>query len=53
MFSQDPLFGREASENRFDDDFELDFGLVWGAKFAHIFTFGHPGEISMRQPSKK
>ena len=43
MFSQDPLLGREAFENRFYDDFELDFGGVLGAKFAHIFSLGRPG----------
>ena len=43
MFSQDPLLGREASENRFNDDFGLDFGVVLGAKFAHMFFLGRPG----------
>ena len=43
MFSQDPLLGREAFENRFYDDFELDFGGVLGARSAHILLFGRPG----------
>ena len=43
MFSQDPAFWREASGNRFYDDFELDFGSVLGAKLAHISPFGRPG----------
>ena len=43
MCSQDPLLGRGASENLFYDDFELDFGDVLGAKFAHMFSLGRPG----------
>ena len=43
MFSQDPFLGREPSENRFYDDFELDFGVVLAAKFAHMFSLGRPG----------
>ena len=43
MFSQDPAFWREASGNRFYDDFELDFGGVLGAKLAHKSPFGRPG----------
>ena len=43
MFSQDSLSGREVSENRFYDDFELDFGVVLGAKFVHMFSLGRPG----------
>ena len=43
MFSQDPLLGREAFENRSYDDFELDFGGVLGARSAHILLFGRPG----------
>jgi len=41
MFSQDPLVWREASRNRFYDDFELDFGGILEAKLALIFSFGH------------
>ena len=44
MFSQDPAFLREASGNRFYDDFELDFGGVLGARSAHILLFGRPGD---------
>ena len=43
MFSQDQCFCCEASGNLFSDDFELDFGGVLGAKFAHILFFGRPG----------
>ena len=38
MFSQDPLVWREASRNRFYDDFELDFGGILEAKLALIFS---------------
>ena len=41
MFSQDPPVWREASRNRFYDDFELDFGGILEAKLALIFSFGH------------
>ena len=44
MFSQDPAFGREASRNRFYDDFELDFKGILGAKLAHIFFLGRPSD---------
>ena len=47
MFSQDPAFWREASGNRFYDDFELDFGGVLGARSAHILLFGRPGDKRM------
>ena len=39
MFSQDPAFWREASGNRFYNDFELDLGGVLGARSAHILLF--------------
>ena len=44
MFSQDPAFWREASGNRFYNDFELDFGGNLEAKFALILLFGRPGD---------
>ena len=43
MFSQDPLFWRKATGNLFYNDFELDFGVALGAKFAHILPFGGSG----------
>jgi hypothetical protein len=46
MFSQDPPVWREASGNRFYDDFELDFGGILEAKLALIFSFGRPGGAS-------
>ena len=47
MFSQDPPVWREASRNRFYDDFELDFGRILEAKLAHISPFGRPGAKRM------
>ena len=47
MFSQDPLFYYEASRNGFSDDFELDFGGVLGARFAHILLCHRPGDKRM------
>ena len=44
MFSQDPAFWREASGNRFYDDFELDFGVVLGAKCVHLALLSRPRE---------
>ena len=41
MFSQDPPVWREASRNRFYDDFELDLGGILEAKLPLIFSFGH------------
>ena len=41
MFAQHPPVWREASGNRFYDDFELDFGGILEAKLALIFSFGH------------
>ena len=46
MFSQDPPVWREASRNRFYDDFEVDFGGILEAKLALIFSFGRPGGAS-------
>ena len=42
MFPQDPFVWFEASEKRFHDDFDLDFGVVLGARFAHMFSFHSP-----------
>ena len=36
-------FWHEASESRFHDDFELDFGVALGARFNHILPFGGAG----------
>ena len=43
MFSQDLFFWHEASEKRFSDNFEFDFGGVLGARSAHILPFGGSG----------
>ena len=47
MFSQDPAFWREASGNRFYDDFEFDVGRILEAKLAHISPFGRRGDKRM------
>ena len=47
MFSQDPLVWREASRNRFYDDFDFDFGGILEAKSAHILLFGRPDDQRM------
>ena len=42
MFSQGFPFLHEASRNCFSDDFELDFGGVFGARSAHFLVLFAP-----------